>query len=92
VSQWRRSGQTARAFALQEGLAASTLCWWSSELGRDTRASHGSPAIEPIEISLSAPESAGCVEVTVGGDVVVRCDVGARVDYVASLVRALRAG
>jgi hypothetical protein len=31
------------------------------------------------------------VEVAVTGDVVVRCDVGTSVDYVASLVRALRA-
>jgi len=91
VSQWRRSGLTAPEFAARAGLSRSTLSWWSSELGRSTRASHGATAIEPIEISLSRPVTPGWVEVAVTGDVVVRCDVGTSVDYVASLVRALRA-
>jgi hypothetical protein len=92
VSRWRRSGLTAREFAACEDLSPSTLTWWSSMSTRDTRASHGpspSEAIEPIEMDRAA--SVGFVEVAVSG-AVVRCEVGTRVEYVASLVRALRGG
>jgi hypothetical protein len=68
-----------------------SLRWWSSALGRDTRASHGSPGIEPIEISVATTARSSGVEIAVGG-AVLRCEVGADVDYVAALVRALRGG
>ncbi len=92
MARWRRSGIEARAFAAREDLSPSTLMWWSSELGRATRAQHGSTAIEPIEIAVPASSTrggVGPVEIAVGG-VVVRCEVGADVSYVASLVSALR--
>ena len=94
MSRWRRSGLTAREFAAREDLSPSTLTWWSSMSTRDTRASHGpllSESIEPIEIALDRPATVGLVEVAVSG-AVVRCEVGTRVEYVASLVRALRGG
>jgi hypothetical protein len=91
VAQWRRSGLTATDFALQEDLSLSTLRWWSSAVERDTRAQHGSSAIQPIEISVG-PEvgrgPGGCVEIAVGR-AVVRCEPGVDVAYVAALVRAL---
>jgi hypothetical protein len=92
VVRWRRSGRTAAEFAVREGLSVNTLRWWSSRLGHDTRAEHGSPAMKPIEIAVpeGGVRSGGDVfEISVG-DAVVRCDVGTDVAYVASLVRTLR--
>jgi hypothetical protein len=61
-------------------------------LGRVTRAEHGSSAIEPIEVSVTPAVRESHVgvgvEITVG-EATVRCEVGADVTYVASLVRAL---
>jgi hypothetical protein len=91
VARWRRSGLTAADFATQDDLSVVTLRWWSSQLGRDTRVSHGSTAIEPIELSLAPARSSGVVEIA-AGDAVVRCEVGTDVAYVAALVRSLRAG
>jgi len=92
VSRWRRSGLTGREFATQEGLAPSTLAWWSSTLSRDTRAAHGLSTIEPIEIVVQpTPVEARPIEIAVAGSV-VRCEVGTSVEYVASLVRALGGG
>ena len=89
MARWRRSGVTASEFARREGLGVGSLRWWSSALGRDTRASHGgSEAIEPIEIEVAPRDGFGSVEIAVG-DATVRCDVGTSVEYVASLVRAL---
>ena len=34
VARWRASGETAEAFSAREGIAANTLRWWSSKLGR----------------------------------------------------------
>jgi hypothetical protein len=91
VARWRKSGQTAAEFASREGLSVGSLRWWSSELGRDTRASrHGSGAIEAIEIAVpnSGRAASGVLEITVA-DAVVRFDTSVGVAYVASLVRAL---
>lgn len=92
VARWRRSGKPASEFAEREGYSANTLRWWSSRLGRDTRAVHGSPAGAPIEIAVSdgvARVGPSVFEVVVG-DALVRCDVGTDVRYVAELVRTLR--
>ena len=68
-----------------------TLRGWSSKLGRDTRALHGSAAMEPIEISVAGASRGSGFEIAVAG-AVVRCEMGAEVEYVASLIRALRDG
>jgi hypothetical protein len=88
VARWRRSGLTAAEFASREGLTVSSLRFWSSLLGRGTRAEHGSSAIEPIEITVPARAIGSSVEVAVG-DVVIRCEQGADVTYIAALARAL---
>jgi hypothetical protein len=89
VARWRRSGLTAAAFAAQEGLSVSSLRWWSSALGRGTRAEHGVSAVEPIEIAVPSPMRApSAVEVAIG-DAVIRCEPGVDVAYVAALIRAL---
>ena len=92
MARWRRSGKTANEFAAREGYSANTLRWWSSRLGRDTRAVHGSPAITPIEIAVSdgVTRVGPSVFEVVVGDALVRCDVGTDVRYVAELVRTLR--
>jgi hypothetical protein len=87
VSRWRRSGQTAADFALREGLSVSGLRFWSSRLGRGSRAEHG-PSIEPIEITVPTGAMGSPIEVAVG-DAVIRCEPGADVTYIAALVRAL---
>jgi hypothetical protein len=94
VARWRRSGQTAREFGTREGVRPGTLLWWSSRLGRGTRAEHGTPEVTAIEIAVPSSEergSASSIEV-VAGDTVVRCEVGTDVEYVAMLVRRLRGG
>jgi len=91
VARWRKSGLTASAYASREGLSASSLRWWSSELGRGSRASqHGGGAIEAIEIAVPGASRtvSGLVEIAVA-DAVVRFDASVEVAYVASLVRAL---
>jgi hypothetical protein len=92
VARWRRSGRTASEFAEREGYSANTLRWWSSRLGRDTRAQHGSSAVTPIEIAVSegVTRVGSSVFEVVVGDAVVRCDVGTDVGYVAELVRTLK--
>jgi transposase-like protein len=35
VAAWRRSGQSAKAFAAGAGVNASTLLWWSTKLRRE---------------------------------------------------------
>jgi hypothetical protein len=92
VARWRRSGKTAREFAEREGYSPKTLRWWSSRLGRDTRAVHGAPVVTPIEIAVGDGVTRGGPSVfeVVVGDALVRCDVGTDVRYVAELVRTLR--
>ncbi len=93
VARWRRSGQSADEFAAGVGVRAGTLQWWSWRLGRDTRALHGSSEVTAIEIAVPTESRPGStlVEVAVG-DAVVRCEAGTDVEYVASLVRAIRKG
>jgi hypothetical protein len=43
---------TGAQFALREDLSVGALRWWSSVLGRGTRAQHGRSPIEPIEIAV----------------------------------------
>jgi len=91
VARWRRSGQTSAQFAASEGLRAGTLLWWSSRLGNDTRAAHGKAEVTAIEIAMPVASGApnAAIEIALG-DTVVRCDAGVDVEYLASLVRAIR--
>jgi transposase len=86
VERWRASGDTAREFARRAGLKASTLLWWSSQLGRESTSSKLAPvtfvelprtarAVEAIEIVL---ETGVQVRVPVGVDAAtLRCVLGA---------------
>ena len=94
MAQWRKSGLTAAEFASREGLSVASLRWWSSELGRGSRASRhgrGGAAIQAIELALPTAArraTEGALEVAVG-DVVIRFDTSVEVAYVASLVSVL---
>ena len=90
MSRWRRSGQTAAEFAARERVEVGTLRWWSSQLGRDTRAEHGAATLVPLEVAVSSAVSRELTLEIAVGDAVVRCEVGADVRYIAALVRALR--
>ena len=92
LARWKRSGLTAEEFAELEGVRAGTLRWWSSQLRHGTRAKHGSSALIPLEIALPSDAvrtTAGTIEIVVG-EAVVRCDIGADIEYVVALVVALR--
>ena len=91
MARWRKSGLTGAEFALREDLSVASLRWWSSQLGRDTRAEHGQSTIEPIEIAvrpLARGHTGGVVEVAVG-EAVIRCEPGVDVAYITALARAL---
>ena len=90
MSRWRRSGQTAADFAARERLEVGTLRWWSSRLGRDTRAEHGAAKLVPLEVTVASAVSRDVTLEIAVGSAIVRCEVGADVSYVAALVRALR--
>jgi hypothetical protein len=44
VRRWRRSGQTARAFAQSAGINAGTLAYWAWRLKREPTGRHGGKA------------------------------------------------
>jgi transposase-like protein len=91
VERHKRSGLTARAYAAREGLSASTLSWWSSQLGRGTRAERGSAKPVALEVQLGGvrgEQGAGLIEVELEG-AVVRLPAGTEPQYIAALVRSL---
>lgn len=60
VGQWRRSGQTARQFAMGRGVTDSALRYWAGRIGRDA-AAHPKGGSEPIEAEMVAPTIARVV-------------------------------
>ena len=68
IAAWKRSGLSAHEFAAREGVARSTLYWWSSQLKRQREAAtHGD----------GAPEALRLVAVEVGADAVMETSTGA---------------
>lgn len=92
VERYKHSGLTARAFAAREGLSVATLSWWSSQLGRGTRAERGRQHAVALEVQLGQDAherlSAGTIEVRLG-DAVIRLPAGTDAQYVAALVHSL---
>jgi hypothetical protein len=68
--------------------------WWSSQLGRGTRAKREQPtAIVPLEVKVAHAMrlgNGGAIEIAVGG-ALLRVEVGTDVAYVSELVRRLGA-
>lgn len=74
VREWKRSGLTAADYAEREGLNASTLTWWSSELGKTALAVPRPPVVE-VEMMV-AQRSASALEVVLASGVRVAVPVG----------------
>jgi hypothetical protein len=95
VERYKRSGLSARQYAAGKGLSASTLSWWSSQLGRGTRAERGSTDPVALEVQLGGVGrdlGAGLIEVELEG-AVIRLPAGTEPQYVAALLHSLgRAG
>ena len=91
VETWRKSGLKARAYAEREGLSATSLWWWSSELGHGNRAKRGSMSSVALEVQLAEPvaiERSAAVEIEAFG-AVIRLPAGTDAAYIAMLVRSL---
>ena len=91
VEHGGKSGLKARADAEREGLSATSLWWWSSELGHGNRAKRGSTSPVALEVQLAEPvafERGAAVEIEAFG-AVIRLPVGTDAAYVATLVRSL---
>jgi transposase len=72
VRDWKRSGLTAADYAEREGINASTLSWWSSELGRSALAISRPPVVEV----MVAQRSASVLEVVLPSGVKIAVPVG----------------
>ena len=72
VREWKRSGLTAADYAEREGINASTLTWWSSELGRAALAISRPPVVEV----MVAQRSASLLEVVLPSGVKIAVPVG----------------
>lgn len=90
VERWRQSGLRVREFAAREGLPASSLWRWSSELGRGTRAKRGSkqPVALEVQFAPTVPRAEQAVEVEALG-AVIRLPANTDAAYLATLVRNL---
>ncbi len=76
VAAWRRSGSSARAYALARGISASTLSWWTSRgdaghvpsvatgsrRARSPRVGAGGHAFLPLKVVGSGEEDTPRVE------------------------------
>ncbi len=87
VRSWHASGETAQAFAEQEGLNVSTLRWWQSELRR-TGELPAVPKMLPVRVVETVASAVATIDLAVG-DVRLRFPAGTDPEYLGELVRAL---
>ncbi len=87
VGSWRRSGETAKAFAARYGWNPSSLRWWASQERR--RGADGVAFVEVTPPEPSRTKSGLDVLLANGRRLRVRGDVDP--DMVARLARALEA-
>lgn len=88
VLRWQRSGMTANAFALKEGLSPRSLTWWRWRLGHQTGNSGQQPAFVQIEISSMEPRSKA-IEILVSDKRVVRAQPGFDAETLLRVVETL---
>jgi hypothetical protein len=91
VATFDETNQPAAQFCARRGIHPKTFAWWRWELGgtgRAPRRSNGGVKLLPVDIVEQAAQ-VGCVVVATA-DLEVRFDVGADIDYVATLVARLR--
>lgn len=58
VATWRRSGQSARAYARAHGLKASTLTWWGWKVDREGLVPDV-PELKLLPVSVADEETGG---------------------------------
>jgi hypothetical protein len=75
VARWRRSGESAGAFAYAHGVLEGTLRWWAWKLGREAEQG-GNVALIPVHVSGARQASGETATVwrvrTARGELVVR--------------------
>lgn len=89
LAQWRRSGQSASAFARARGFSAMRLSYWAKRL-----ASESAVRFVPITVEERTPKPEGVIEIEHAGvKLVVAERLGAEqiAQLCAALVRAVRA-
>jgi hypothetical protein len=82
VAAYRRSRLTQREFAAQQRISVETLRSWLYK-----RAPQAAPRLVPVRVT-AAPMS-DAIELRLPSGAVLRIGVGADVEYVVTLVRAL---
>ena len=84
-AEYRRGGQTRPELAARHGVSESTLNYHLSKV-KTAR-----PPLEFVPVQVASRQTpVAMIEVIARGGVVVRAEVGADIDYVARLVRALQ--
>jgi hypothetical protein len=70
VAAWKRSGSSARAYALGRGISASTLAWWSSrgDTGHVASDATGSPRSRSPRVGAGGHEFLPVKVVVPGGE------------------------
>lgn len=62
VTEWKRSGLTARAFAARRGIRAGTLAWWHWRLGRDrAAAAEDEVQLDFVPVEVDSGNDDACV-------------------------------
>jgi hypothetical protein len=77
VALWKRSGQTAAAFAAAHGFSGKSLLWWSSTLRRDVP--DGKPVAFAPLVAVASPTRAAApqaFELVLRSGLVVRVPEG----------------
>lgn len=87
VSEWKASGQTAKAFAQGRDVGDASLFYWSSVFRREA-VPRGPARLLPVRVTPAAAARTAELELAVGM-VRVRFDDAVSPQYVASLARAL---
>jgi hypothetical protein len=100
LSAWTSSGLSAQAFAQREGVRAGCLWRWKREMkaapSRSALKARAAITFAPVHITKAPVSAQGAerilAEVVIERDVRVRVPVGADVERVTALVRALAQG
>jgi hypothetical protein len=101
LDAWKKSGLSARAFGVREGVKTSCLWRWKRASGAKVSAREAKPrpsiTFAPVQVTKSAPRSSATseivqVEVVLGRDLRVRVFEGADIVQVGRLIHALIGG
>jgi hypothetical protein len=96
VERWKDSGLTAKEFAAETGVKASTLTYWSWRLRasrpKQPSARSSAPRGRFVQLSASSPSAApATLELVLGAGIVVRIPSGFDEETLTRVVRAVGA-